>query len=100
MVVAVFVPTTSSSTISFAPSITRPEDLIGLGTTDDQRQVLILVVEPVKQGQLLLAVTGVVGGIEVQRDPGGWVIEGANEIVDEEVVHPKARIDVNAIHES
>ena len=47
------------------------EDVLGGRLADDQREVLVLIVVGVKEGQLLVPVRGVIGGIDVEREPFG-----------------------------
>lgn len=76
------------------PCGTRPvtpshqRDQVGLGAGDRHRQVLILLVEAVKEDQLLLAMRGIVEGIDVERDPRRWRGEGVEELVTQHVSQP------------
>ena len=74
-----------------------PEDLLGLIAADDQGEVLVLLIEPVKQGQLLLAMTGIVGGVDVQGQGMGGLIERVDEVIDEEVVESPEGGDVDGV---
>ncbi len=60
-------------------------DHVGLGTGDRDRQVLVLLVETVKEDQLLPAMRGVVEGIPVERDARRRGREGVQKLVAQRV---------------
>ncbi len=71
-----------------------------LGAGADQREVRVLLVEAVKQHQLLVAVTRIVRGVELERDSAGRGIERTDEVVEKEIVKPPQRRDVDGVLES
>ena len=54
-----------------------------LGTGDDDRQILILFIVSVKHDQLLIAVRGIVEGVEIEREMPRRLIERLDELVDQ-----------------
>src|SRR5262249_25690643 len=67
----------------------REDDrLIIVGTGDERGEILILIEVAVEQAQLLLAVSGVIDGVEVQREVLGWCGKRADELLDEDVAQP------------
>ena len=63
-------------------------DVIVLGARDHDRQVLVLLVEPVEEGELLPAVCRIVDGIHVERDPRRRFGEGVQTLRDESLTQP------------
>ena len=66
---------------------TRQDNHVVLGTCDRADLVLILIVEAVKENQLLVAVSWVVKGIDVQRDLGWFLGEGLDKAIDKPLFH-------------
>ena len=68
---------------------TDERDHVGLGTGGPRgcpdRQVLVLLVEAVKEDQLLPAMRGIVEGIQVERDAGGRRGEGVQKLIAQRV---------------
>jgi len=78
----------------------RPEDLLGLIATDNQRQVLVLLVKAMEQDQLLLAVTRIIRRVEIQGDPSRRFGERTNELVNKEVMQPPEGGNIDGILET
>jgi hypothetical protein len=54
---------------------------------DKARQVHVLVVEPVEQGELLMPVAGIVGGVDVENQPPGALpAMPLEELLDQEPI--------------
>ena len=64
-------------------------DQVGLGAGGPRgcpdRQVLVLLVEAVKEDQLLPAMCGIVERVQVERDPGGRRGEGVQKLVAQRI---------------
>ena len=73
--------------------------MVVVGAGDDQGQVLVLVVVVVPAGQLLVAVGGVIDGVEVERQAARRDREGVQELADEELAEPFERGDGDRILE-
>jgi hypothetical protein len=62
--------------------------LVVLSAAGNQWQVLVLLVVPVEEGELLLAVSGVVEGAKVQFQTCRRSLEGLDELIDQHVPQP------------
>ena len=71
-----------------------------LGTGDGNRQVLILFVETVKQSQLLLSMSRVVEGIEIECDVGRRCLKGLNKQIDQDIAQPPEIGDRDGVFQS
>lgn len=58
-----------------------------------------MLVEAVEKRQLLLAVTWIVRGVQLERDSAGRGIERTDEVVEKEVVKPPQGRDVDSVFE-
>ncbi len=56
-----------------------------LGARNNNRQILILLIVSVKHDQLLIAMRGIVEGIEIESDVARRSLKRLNEQVDEDV---------------
>jgi len=71
------------------PGPQRQDDrLIIVGTGDERGEILILIEVAVEQDQLLLAMSGVIDGVDVERQVLGWFGKRADELIDEDVAQP------------
>ncbi len=78
----------------------RTTTRVVVGAGADQRQVLVLVVVAVPEGQLLLAVGRVIDGVEVERQVARRRIEGGDELVEEDVAQPLEGRDGDGVLEA
>jgi hypothetical protein len=69
--------------------VARPQgqhhELVVVDAGNDQRQVLVLVVVAVPEGQLLVAVSRVIDGVQVEGQVTRRGVEGREELVNEDV---------------
>jgi hypothetical protein len=61
------------------------DELVVIGTGDDQRQVLVLVIVTVPEGQLLLAVGRVIDRVQVEGHVTRRGVDGGEELVEDDV---------------
>jgi hypothetical protein len=76
------------------------DELVVVGAGDDQRQVLVLIVVAVPEGQLLVPVGRVIHGVEVERQVAGRGVEGGDELVNEDVTESLEGLDRNGVLEA
>ena len=80
---------------SVGRAVTKPGDkhVLGGRLADDQRKVLVLLEVSVEKRQLLMAVSRIVRGVQIQRDRGGQpaavlVLQPPDAAVDQKVDQP------------
>ena len=78
----------SQGCLAGAVSQADQEHHVVLGAGDDDRQILILIIVSMKHDQLLLAMRGVVEGVDVEREMAWRLIERLDEQVDQHVAQP------------
>lgn len=76
------------------------DELVVVGTGDERGEVLILFEVAVEEDQLLLAMGGVIDGIQIEGEMPGRCREGGNELIDEKVTKPFERTNADGVLEA
>ena len=78
----------------------QQDELVVVGAGDEQRQILVLVVVAVPEGQLLIPVCRIIDGVEVEGQMFGRGRERSDELIDEQIAEAEQGGDVDDILEA